>query len=566
MRVGIAFFLAVAGFLLAGVPMFIHPPTPYIGANISGTTTHGLLRVVAVDARSPAARAGIRSGDEIGCLSFRDRRLFSPDIYRGLDYGIVAGRPVDLCTVRSSTTRSIALVPDLRPPARGLYGSAAGAAFRLAEFAVFLVCGVLFVYGRRGAISWLFLLYALGTAPNATGYINLTVLPNSWYTLYSVGLAAFDFAAPGFLLIFTLLVPDDRAPGWRWPALITAASLTSLSLLYNAIAPLRFEINAESFSPRLPEAVLAGLCIVAVMVRLATMPPELRTRFRWAGFSIVWGVVTIAIAHRTFPLGDEAGIIAALLSVLMPISMLYAVLREHIIDLRFVLSRTIVFTVITTLIVAVIGIVDWLTAQYLHGTRVATIVDAAVTIGLAIALHRIYAWIETAIDFLLFRKKYEAEAYLHRVARSLLAADETPTIDHELVDTPYSTLDLTFAILYRVSDAGYEPCELRGLTVAPTIEHDGELVRFIKTEHKAVHFNELRTCPEGLGSSALAIGIPRGRTLAGFAVYGYHRGGSAIDPDEIEALERLCDAAGRAYVNIELARYAHVPIEIAYST
>lgn len=539
--------------------MFMHPPTPYIGAHAAETSLHGQLRIEAVDAGSPAARAGLHPGDKIGCLSFRDRRLFTPDIYFGLDYGIVPGRPLELCVVGLSTSRATSLVPDLRPAVHPLYGNDAGAAFRLAEFSVFLICAVLLVYGRRGTMPWLFFLYALGTAPNAMGYINLTVLPSFWYTIYAVGLSAFDFAAPGFLLMFTLLVPDERAPGWRRPAFIFAAVLTLASFFCNVISQLQVEINAESFFPRLPEAVVAGLCILAVAGRLATMPAELRTRFRWAAFSIVWGVTTIAIAHRTIPLGDQSGVIAALLSVLMPISMLYAVLREHVIDLPFVLSRTIAYTVITTMIVTVIGVVDWLTAQYLHETRVATILDAAVTIGLAIALHRIYRWIETAVDFLLFRKKYEAEAHLRRIAGSLLAADEARTIDGELIDAPYEMLDLTFALLYRISENGFEPCGLRGLAIAPAFKHDCELVRFIKTEHKEVHLKDLRTCPDGLASSAVAIGIPRGRTLAGFAIYGYHRGGNALDPDEITVLERLCDAAGRAYVNIELANHERVP-------
>ena len=560
MRVAVAIVLATVGLLLAGIPMFMHPPTGYVGLRIAPTPIRGQFRVERLDRGSPAARAGVRDEDVISCLDYRDVRFLEAPIYTEHSYGMNAGEAIAFCATRDGVTRAVTVVPETKPPARSLYGNDAGAAFRLLEYSVFLVCGVLLVYGRPGLMSWLFMFYALATAPNAMGYINLTVLPSPLYMAYSIGLQAFDFASSGFLLMFTLLVPDERLEGWRRPAFAVAVLLFVLVALYNVVVPLYLDTNAKSFLPRLPETIVSLLTLVAVGARLATMSPEVRSRFRWAAFGISWGVIMIAIGHRALPIGgDEAGVVAALLSVVMPIAMLYAVLRAHLIDLRFVLSRTIVYAVITTCIVGIIGVVDWLTAQYLHESRVATIIDAGVTIALAIALHRTYGWIEEAIDFVLFRKKYQAENYLRRLARSLLVADEATTIDTELLAAPYVMLDLSMAVLYRSDGTKYAPTDLRGVADAPAIAHDDELIRFLKAEHKAVHFSELRT-PPVFGTPALAIAIPRARGLGAFVVYGYHRDGTTLDPDEVDVLERLCDAAGRAYVDIDLARLQPVPI------
>ncbi len=46
---------------------------------------------------------------------------------------------------------------------------------------------------------------------------------------------------------------------------------------------------------------------------------------------------------------------------------------------------------------------------------------------------------------------------------------------------------------------------------------------------------------------------PRLRT--GFAVYGIHRDGTALDPDELQTLEHLCESAARAHTYIEVSRY-----------
>ena len=43
--------------------------------------------------------------------------------------------------------------------------------------------------------------------------------------------------------------------------------------------------------------------------------------------------------------------------------------------------------------------------------------------------------------------------------------------------------------------------------------------------------------------------------LLAFAVYGIHRDGTKLDPDEVETLEYLCEVAAQAYVRIELLRY-----------
>ncbi|HKU67607.1 MAG TPA: hypothetical protein VJP85_07525 [Candidatus Baltobacteraceae bacterium] len=55
--------------------------------------------------------------------------------------------------------------------------------------------------------------------------------------------------------------------------------------------------------------------------------------------------------------------------------------------------------------------------------------------------------------------------------------------------------------------------------------------------------------------ASIAIPIHQGPEMSAFAVYGIHRDGTMLDPDEVDALERLCDAAAQAYTYIEVTRY-----------
>jgi hypothetical protein len=258
-------------------------------------------------------------------------------------------------------------------------------------------------------------------------------------------------------------------------------------------------------------------------------------------------------------------IVAADLTVVMPIAMTYAILKRHVIDVRFVISRTVVYALLTTLIVAVIGAVDWLTSAYLSQVRVAMAIDAAVTIGLAFVLHRLYGWIERVVDFLLYRRKHHAEMYLNRLAKTLLRASREDTIDRALVHAPYETLDLTMAALFRAQGASFIVAAATGwdFSAAPALEAEHELVRFLATERQKLQVRDLRShvaeqFESGGPCPALAIPIFQGDDLTAFAVYGIHRDGTKLDPDEIETLEHICEIAAQAYVRIELLRYRTV--------
>jgi hypothetical protein len=148
-----------------------------------------------------------------------------------------------------------------------------------------------------------------------------------------------------------------------------------------------------------------------------------RARFAWAAFAIIFGVIANdlrnVLSYSFVPQVQSLSTFAADLTIVMPLALMYAILKRHVIDVRFVISRTVVYAAITTMVVVLIGVLDWATSAYLHQARVALALDALVTIGLGLILHRVYGWVEYGVDFLLFRHKHEAETYLHRLARTV---------------------------------------------------------------------------------------------------------------------------------------------------
>lgn len=562
MRAFLVTALAALFLLIAGAPMFENPPTLYTGVHLRNTGAAVQPNIVRVDANSPAYRAGLRTGDVLSCLSVRDYTLLFPntDFYPHPAYK--PGTPISLCVRRGGHVTHITFIADPRPPAGYLYRSIGIAALRACVLLIFLISGIALVLGRPGAMTWIFFAYCAGNMPSSASSANWTMLPPALYAVTAAIPAVISNTSVGFLLLFTLCVPDDRVPlGWRRYAYYAAWLLTVGYGLFNVA---QFALTSVSFAPIVQYTIdeaLTALTVCIVVARLASMKRQERTLFAWAAFAIIWGVIAND-ARNVLAIETFAGVASAVLTVVMPLCLMYAILRRHVIDVRFVISRTVVYGSITTLVVGVIGAVDWATSAYLTQARLAMAVDAAVTIGLGFILHRTYAWLESAADFILFRKKHEAEAYLNRLARTLLRANREETVDRALVHDPCEKFELTMAALFRAEGNTFGLCCAEGCDGfdAAAFDRDHDLVRFLLTERTRIHIHDLRkhVAAQFLDWGdvpALAIPLFEGDDLSGFAVYGIHRAGTKLDPDEVETLEHLCEVACQAYVRIQNVRY-----------
>ena len=562
LRALFAIGFAALWLLLVGAPMFVHKPTAVTGVHAVLTGAAVQPNLVRVDPGSPAYRAGLRTGDVLGCLSPRDYTLLLVPSF-GTEQAYRAGTPISTCVRRGGTSSRIAFTAATGPLTGNSYGTNALAALRLFVLVIFLFTGVALVMARPSLTTWCLYWYCVASSPSYPVQQIATYLPN-WGFVLTAGITAIVTSiGVGFLLIFSVLVPDERIPnGWRRYAFVFAIAFAGFDVAFSIVY---FFSTSFIMSPSLYNAVdetLTALTVLVVITRLATMQPVERARFGWAAFAIIFGIVTNDLRNvLAWGTLRPLSVLAADLTVVMPICLMYAILKRHVIDVRFVISRTVVYAALTSMIVGIIGLVDWLTSAYLSQVRVAMAIDAAVTIGLAFALHRVYGWIEAGVDFLLFRAKHDAESYLSRLAKTLLRAKNEETIDRAVVQAPYEMLDLTMAALFVARGSTFRPSVCAGWKeTAASLDEEHELVRFLATERTKLHMRDLRKHVseefEGNGASpAVAIPMFQGDELIAFAVYGIHRDGTKLDPDEVETLERLCEVGAQAYTAIELARF-----------
>ena len=554
MRALLVTAIAVAVTALSGVSMFMHPPTAYTGVRPHYSGALIQPNFIDVQAPSPAYDAGLRTGDQVGCLSIRDGHLLFDHNGAAMRFGYAPGTPLNLCVKRDDAWQPVSFVPQTRPPAPNIYFNGALAALRIAGYIAFLLCAVILVLGRPGRATWTFFIYAVVAAPTYTLEQNFSAYsPALFALLYTWGIIANSIQF-GLLMQFAVLVPNDWPPlGWRTAAYYVSIALTiGLAIFGVARATSAFIMTAEV--SRIVGTGMSAIVVATVLARAAAMEREERGRFGWAAFAICWTVILDNLRQAT-TLPGNIGSILAMFLVLTPITLMYAILKQHVIDISFAISRTVVFATVTTILVIAIGVVDWATSTYLHEARVAMALDALVTIGLAFALNRLHRRIEASVDFLLFRAKYNAETFLERLGHTLISSTHEETVDRALVRDPYQRLHLSMAALFRKTGENFVLSSASGYDGAKAVafDDDHDLVRFLGTEKSCLKLGDLTENPFGV--ACVAIPIHQGPQMTGFAVYGIHCDGTALDPDELETLEHLCASAAQAYTYIEVSRY-----------
>jgi hypothetical protein len=544
--------LSVLCFAVVVPPMFSTFPTAYSGAHIDpGIATP---TIQSVDPGSPAERAGLRAGDRIGCIDTRDLMVLAP-FSNSVAY---EPNPIHLCVTNVVPARQVSFYPRRGPQSQPFYGGRAGSVLRVLSYLVFLLVGCLLVILRPSLTTWLLFGYCLASAPAAAAYQALTTWPPQPYGALIAVLHPTTAVASACLLLFALVVPEERVPsGWRgaafWITTVAASVFvgaqffyrTLVSGFYRALDPLTIDFTR----------VATVAVVVVVMLRLLTMRADERPRFSWAAVAIVIGVITNDLRQGQYGLAGFFGT----LTIVMPLTLMYAIVRRHVIDVRFVISRAVVYGALMTIVFAIIAAADWAATRFLAEMRVALALDAIIAIAFGVLMHRLTPMLEGWVDSVIYRKKHAAEVYLRRLARTLPRAEREETVDRALVEDPYGELDLTMAALFRRTESAFTIALSAGLEEpAVALDRDGDLVRFMIVERSCVHIGGLNdrvaATLADLGSPAIAIPIFNGDDLVSFVLYGVHRDGTRLDPDEETLLESLGESAGQAYVRVENSR------------
>jgi hypothetical protein len=305
--------------------------------------------------------------------------------------------------------------------------------------------------------------------------------------------------------------------------------------------------------------LIAGTILAVALLRTSGIA---RIRLRWLtvglgaiGLQVLLGQAFTFIPDLVYSIWPQC--VGLVLTLAGFCALAFAIARNELFDVGFVVSRTAIYATTTALLVAAFAGLNWLVGLALKSTGLALPIEVVIAGALGLTLNLIHRRIDRAIDLLFFRKRYEAQRRLRRVARGLVHATELPVVADAVVTEVSESLGLAGAALFRVRDDGtmQRLSQVGWPPDAADEIHSGD--PFLV--HLAGVTDSLRldgvphdaTFPHGHPRPRIAFPLWSRGKLIGIALFSAHRNGAALDPEEVDSIERLVNAAVAAFDRVD---------------
>lgn len=535
-----------------------------------GLRTNGNIATV-VSPGLPAANAGMHVGDRI------DFSLTTPAQQSAILGGYLP-QPGDKATLRFGNgvkmrTATLVAVPE---------GSKTFfIIIRELFWLIPLLIGIFLVLLRPSPITWGFFLFSLtagGFPPNSVFYSRILV---SWpaQVAATVTLTPLTAAATKIgLILFAFSLARRAFTPWIWAALGAAGALGLIESVPVILDPIDSGNIQWPALTNFCDITAAAIAICGLVYSYAHVAVRLRQRLHWIAAGFFISVFASAIDTVLWPAYAPYWLHTALQATLIffPVAVAYAILRERVIDINFVVSRTLAYGLLTSAIVGIFALIDLFLSRTME-SRFSLPVNIVVALVLGFFFHALRGRIDSGVDRVVFRKRHIAEMRLERAAKAVVHVDDPAAIADYLTRLPVEVLDLTGAALYMRNGKDYvlERCTGWKHQPAATLSTSDSLVAFISSELASVRIADVpmrEPHPDRHDAPVLAMPLVFRRELGGFVLFGAHEDGADLDSDDERALLPLVQNAAVTYDHIEaqalrdeLRRLKGFPPEMAFS-
>jgi hypothetical protein len=391
--------------------------------------------------------------------------------------------------------------------------------------------------------------------------IGLT-LSNGGGWLPDAGLSVW-FAARGPLEIFSLsqgllfacIFPFASTGGPRnwlrrinpWYTLLTACSALALNvsiLITNTAALPKQGVTLVDWSP------MAYFVAIAIAFTIAGIRSTGRDRQRvyWAAGSIgagFAGPIAVTIAEFGFHYTPAWVPYGALTLIAMPVGLAYTILRHRTVDIGFVISRALVLTILSAIVIVAFGLLERALGKlFIDASHIASrSVEIALALGLGFSLRSLHDRIERIIDRVFFRHRQRALATLRNFASDVYFITDPDVALERTVDVVIRCADAGNVALYLIADGVFGCAAVIDPATLPSEinENDPLLVR-MRASRSAEMPREVASHLD----AEIAFPMFVRATLVGALVLAAKRTGEAYDPEETALLADLAGRVGLA--------------------
>jgi two-component system, NarL family, sensor kinase len=349
----------------------------------------------------------------------------------------------------------------------------------------FPVCGMLLAWYRpRNPIGWLFLAAGLGMAITAAcgPLMNLgTQLGWSQVSLQVLNTAAtygWPWTIALFLPLALLLFPDGRLPGRRWRWLMWLTIADTLPFLASLGDPVPTVINHRRVGFYLAPAdyyhlgLLWTLANAAWAVIFAGAIASLAVRYRRGTETerrqLLWlllvGLVLVPWVGVIWGVFGSGPILGLLGLSLIPVAVSVAVLRHQLLDIQIVVSRALLYGLLTAAAVgAYAGLVALL--DLMVRSQVSFGVAVAASIIVAFCFNPARVWLQRHLDRALYGDRRDPVRAVSRVGERLAGTGAAAAGLSSVLEALCDSLRLPFAAVH------FSSGEIAAHGTAPELRH-----------------------------------------------------------------------------------------------
>lgn len=520
--------------------------TASIGDFGIGTTGINDDRVGTVAAGSSADRAGVRPGDVI---------LNDKTDLAAIWWMQRPGQHMTLSLERGAEHRVVTLVATPIHLATSDIGTAA---VSLANFA-YLVTGLFLVIRRPSRLTWAYYIFGLAWwwvsgVPNP--FLPATLIAPYVY-VWNCIILPWSFVA---YLVFCLSFPTAGPIRWRRIVDIGAPTLAFILWPFQSVVsgpPATGSFLGEAW-PHIWDAliVIIGVTGFAALrsTYVASNGPD-RQKIKWVVFGLALSSVASAIVAF-----DQEGWLSRFewltafeaLAIVLPLAIMYSIIRHRVIDVRFAISRALVLGIIASVVGALFFAIDAVLSPRFTGSSTMTAIFAACAIVVGLMFGEAQRRLTPIIDSFVFARRSRWRADSQRLLDTLRNCQSERDSYGPLTAGIADAFSLASVALFeRIDDGGFVRAAASGWTEGSMrhILSDDPVARRVDVARlpRVIEVDERewsdRVVPPGTGFPLLAISVSDAKRIRALLVVGSHDDGSGLGRDEIAALRTLATAA-----------------------
>ncbi len=425
--------------------------------------------------------------------------------------------------------------------------------FSVVVLVAYALLAAMLVLVRPTPATWAFYVFSLSFQLN--GGQDFQYLSPVLYAALIVLISLAAAAAPVAFFSFALRFPEASPTGFGKVAervsLFAIGPMLAVWLLFSNI-PALFGTSitpwVQSTSTLFQGALfLPGIAVL--LMRYATSPKNQQSRLRWIVASFAVAFLPLIIADAVMAVTNIEPPIWVLNTtqawmIFAPVALAYTIFKHRLFDVRLVVSRALVYGLLTSVTVAILALADWGFGRWLAESRFQLVAEVLLALCIGILLTTAHKRIEHALNSVIFRKQEIALAAVRRFTHEIDLITEPQHLLAQIYETIRQRIECDYVAIYTAD----------GNTLVRSSFGNDQLPSLLSVDDLAVlrlrRWSEEFECdiPAHPLQGALLLPMTARAQLAGFIACGPKRDRTHYLPNEASVLETLAHQAGAAHM------------------